>query len=175
MVSNFIVFQEEWLMGRTRKESSIETSSKKPLSSTEWSKKHWLDPLKCVADNIKCRNACQLKAKNNPLSEEELRKKWEADWLRKKASRLKQSNQKKVGARIKDRNWKWRVVEDLEGIAVPSLTEWVQKHCQDKIKFDFCSKKQKVEHVAKAFNLTLPVLSPQSKVHAVSQTCSKSL
>ena len=175
MVSNFIVFQEEWLMGRTRKESSIETSSKKPLSSTERSKKHWLDPLKRVADNIKCWNACQLKAKNNLLSEEELRKKWEADLLRNKTSWLKQSNQKKVGARIMDRNWKWRVVEDLEGIAVPSSTEWVRKHCQDKIKFDFCSKKQKVEHVAKAVNSTLPVLSPQSKVHAVSQTCSKSL
>ena len=56
-------------MGRTRKESSIETS-KKLLSLTERSRKHQLDPLKSVADNIKCRNACQLKAKNNPLSEE---------------------------------------------------------------------------------------------------------
>ena len=55
-------------MGRTKKESSIETSHKKPLSSTERSRKRRLDPLKRVADNIKRRNARQLKAKNNPLS-----------------------------------------------------------------------------------------------------------
>ena len=162
-------------MGRTRKESSIETSPKKPLLLTEWSRKHRLDPLKCVADNIKHRNACQLKAKNNPLSEEELRKKQDADWLRKVAPQLKQSNQMELGTRIKDRNQKWRAVEDPEGIAIPLSTEQVQKHCQDKIKFDFCSKKQKVEHVAKALNLTLSVLSPQNKVHAVSQTFFKKL
>ena len=70
-------------MGKTRKESSIETSPKKPLSSTERSRKRRLDPLKRVADNIKRRNTHQLKAKNNPLSEEELRKKREVDRLRK--------------------------------------------------------------------------------------------
>ena len=86
-------------MVRTRKESSNETSPKKPLSLTQWSRKHWLDPWKCVAGNIKHRNVHQLKAKNNP------------------ASQLKQSNQKKVGTRIKDRNWKWRAVDDPEGIA----------------------------------------------------------
>ena len=91
-------------MGRTRKESSTETSPKKPLSSTDRSRKHRLDPLKRVADKIKPRNARQLKAKNNPLSEEHMRKKLEADLLRKAATRLKQSNQKKVGTRIKDRN-----------------------------------------------------------------------
>ena len=115
------------------------------------------------------------KAKNNPLSEEELRKKGEADQLRKAASQLTQSNQKKVGTRIKDINRKMRAVEDPEGIAVPSSTERVRKHSQDKIKFDFYSRKQKVEHVAKAVNSTLAVLSPQSKVHTVSQTCPKSL
>ena len=144
-------------MVRTRKESSNETSPKKPLSLTQWSRKHWLDPWKCVAGNIKHRNVHQLKAKNNP------------------ASQLKQSNQKKVGTRIKDRYQKWRAVEDSQVIAVPSPTEQVQKHPQDKIKFDFHSKKQKVEHVAKALNLTLSVLSPQGKVHAVFLTCSKSL
>ena len=144
-------------MVRTRKESSNETSPKKPLSLTQWSRKHWLDPWKCVAGNIKHRNVHQLKAKNNP------------------ASQLKQSNQKKVGTRIKDRNWKRRTAEDPEGIAVPSSTERVRKHRQDKIKFDFRSKKQKVEHVAKALNSTLSVLSLQSKVHTVSQTYSKSL
>ena len=61
-------------MGRTRRESSIETSPKKPLSSTEQSRKHRLDPLKRVADKIKLKNECQLKARNNSLSEEELRK-----------------------------------------------------------------------------------------------------
>ena len=93
-----------------------------------------------------------------------------ADQLRKAASRLKQSNRKKVGTRIKGRNQKWRAFEDPEGIAVPSSAEQVRNHCQDKTKFDFRSKKQKVEHVAKSLNLTLSVLSPQSKVHAVSQT-----
>ena len=68
-----------------------------------------------------------------------------------------------------------RAVEDPEEIAVSSSTEWVRKHSQDKIKLDFYSRKQKVEHVAKAVNSTLAVLSPQSKVHTVSQTCSKSL
>ena len=53
---------------------------------------------------MKRRNARQLKAKNNPLSEDELSKKQEADRLRKTASRLKQPNQKKVGTKIKDRN-----------------------------------------------------------------------
>ena len=151
LVSNYIVFQEEWLMGKTRKESSIETSPKKPLSSTERSRKRRLDPLKRVADNRKRRYAHQLKAKNNPLSEEDLRKKREDYRIRKAASRLKQSNQKKLGTRIKGRNRKRRAVEDSEGIAVPSWTERVQKHR---------SKKQKVEHFSKALNSTLPVLSP---------------
>ena len=61
-------------MERTRKESSIETSPKKPLSSAKQSRKHQLDPLKYVADNKKRRNTCQLKVKNNPFSGEELRK-----------------------------------------------------------------------------------------------------
>ena len=120
LVSNYIVFQEEQLMGKTRKESSIETSPKKPLSSTERSRKRRLDPLKRVADNRKRRYAHQLKVKNNPLSEEDLRKKREDYRIRKAASRLKQSNQKKLGTRIKGRNRKRRAVEDSEGIAVPS-------------------------------------------------------
>ena len=43
------------------------------------------------------------------------------------------------------------------------------------MKSDFRRKKRKVEHVAKALNSTLSVFSPQSKVHAISQTYSKSL
>ena len=147
-------------MEKTRKESSIETSPKKPLSSTEQSRLRRLDPLKRAADNIKRRYAHQLKAKNNPLSEEDLRKKREDYRIRKAAPRLKQSNQKKLGTRIKGRNRKRRAAEDSEGIAVPSSTEQVRKHRQDKIKFDFRSKKQKVEHFSEALNSTLSVLSP---------------
>ena len=87
-------------MGRTRQGSSITSPKKKPMSSTERSKKRRLDPVKRATDNFKRKNARQLKAKNNPLSTDELEKKREADRLRKAASRLNQSSQKKVGIKV---------------------------------------------------------------------------
>ena len=116
------------------------------------------------------------KQRTIPFQKSSWGKKWEVGWLRKAASQLKQSNQKKVGTRIKDRNRKQRAVEDPEEIAVPLPTEWVQKHHQDKIKFDYCSKKRlsmllrlSVEHCQFSH------LKVRCKVHALSQTCSKSL
>ena len=143
------------------------------MSSTERSKKRRLDPVKRATDNFKRKNARQLKAKNNPLSTDELEKKREADRLRKAASRLNQSSQKKVGIRLKDRNRK--ALEGVERSAVPTSTERVRKHRENIIKFNFRSKKQKAEHVAKDLNTSLSVLSPQSKVHAVSKSCNNNL
>lgn len=49
----------------------------------------------------------------------------------------------------------------------------VQKHQQDKIKFNFCSKKQKFEEVTQTLTTSVPRLSPQSKVKAVSELTKK--
>ena len=72
---------------------------------------------------------------------------------------------------MKDRNRK--APEGVERSAVPTSTERVRKHRENIIKFNFRSKKQKAEHVAKVLNTS--VLSPQSKVHAVSKSCNNNL
>ena len=109
-------------MGRTRSSITFPIpKEKKPLSSTEQSRKHRLDFSRHEDDNLKRQIAHQLKAKNNRLSVEELEKKREDDRPRKAKSRLNQSRQKKVAAKLKDRNCKLdqKAFEDT----VPSSTE----------------------------------------------------
>ena len=74
-------------MGRPRKENA--------MTSTERSRKYRLDPDKCLAANKKKRDARKLKALTNPLNEDELEKKRMAYHLRKAASCMNQSCQKK--------------------------------------------------------------------------------
>ena len=106
-------------MGRTRKESrrnSTGKSPKKPMTSTERSRKRRLDLLKRDADNIKRQNARKLKAQNKPLSEEELEAKRKSARIRKAASRSNQTCQKEVGTRTKDRHRKRKALEgDADG------------------------------------------------------------
>ena len=91
-------------MGRQRKEN--------PMTATGRSRKRCSDPDKCLAANKKKREARQLKAQTNPLSEEELKKK--RIRIRKASSRLNQSRQKEVGTRLKDRNGDYKNCECLE-------------------------------------------------------------
>ena len=73
------------------------------------------------------------------------RKRELADCIRKAASRMNQSRQKKVGVKLKDRNRNRKNIEsDIE-----NSTEHVQKHHVLKVKLDFKNKKQKVDGVAK--------------------------
>ena len=92
--------------------------------------------------------------------------------MRKALSRLNQSQQKKVGTKLKDRNRKRKEVRDDTG---ETSTQRVQKHRAMKVKLDFRSKKQNVDHVAKVLDTSLSMLSPQSKVKAVTQSCNNSL
>ena len=73
-------------MGRPRKENV--------MTSTERSRKYHLDPDKCLAANKK-RDARKSKALTNPLNEDDLEKKRMTDLLRKAASDMNQSRQKK--------------------------------------------------------------------------------
>lgn len=155
-------------MGSTRQDITSPKTPRKTMSSTDRSKKRRLDPLKRAAANLKRKNARQLKAKNNPLSTEELEKNREADRLRKAVSRLNQPRQKKVGIRLKDRNRKRKTLKVVERIAMSTSTERVRKHRQNTIKFDFRSKKQKIEHVTKALNTSL-------SVQAVAKSCTNNL
>ena len=75
-------------MGRPRKENA--------MISTERSRKYRLDPDKCLAANKKKRDSRKLKALTNPLNGDELEKKRMTDCLRKAASCMNQSCQKKV-------------------------------------------------------------------------------
>ena len=74
-------------MGRPRKENV--------MTSTERSRKYHLDPDKCLAANKKKRDARKSKALTNPLNEDDLEKKRMTDRLRKAASDMNQSCQKK--------------------------------------------------------------------------------
>ena len=94
-------------MGRPRKENA--------MTSTERSRMYCLDPDKCLAANKKKRDARKLKALTKTLNEDELEKKRMADRLKKAASRINQSCQKKVGLKLKDRNRKRKNIEsDIE-------------------------------------------------------------
>ena len=64
------------------------------MTSTERSRKYHLDPDKCLAANKK-RDARKSKALTNPLNEDDLEKKRMTDLLRKAASDMNQSRQKK--------------------------------------------------------------------------------
>ena len=111
-------------MRRPRKENA--------MTSTERSRKCRLDPDKCLAANKRKRDARKLKALTNLLNEDELEKKRIADRLRKAASCMNQSHQKKVGLKLKDRNRKRKNIEsDIE-----NSTERVQKHCALKVKLE---------------------------------------
>ena len=152
-------FQILITMGRPRKEN--------PMTATEWSRNR--------RSAKKKREARQLKAQTNPLSEEELKKNREADRIRKAASRLNQSRQKKVGIKSKDRN---RKHEQVGGDTEESSTKRVQKHRILKVKFELRSKKQKVNRVAKTLDISLSMLSPQSRAPKVyhkpqNPTCQK--
>ena len=151
-------------MGRPRKEH--------PMTATERSRKWRSDPDKRLEANRRKREARQLKAHTNTPSEEELMKKREADRMRKALSRLNQSRQKKVGTKLKDRNRKRKEVRADTG---ETSTQRVQKHRAMKVKLDFRSKKQNVDHVAKVLDTSLSMLSPQSKVKAVAQSCNNIL
>ena len=75
-------------MGRPRKENA--------MTSTEGSRKYRLDPDNCLVANKKKRDARKLKALTKPLNEDELEKKRMTNCLRKAASRMNQSRQKKL-------------------------------------------------------------------------------
>ena len=150
-------------MGRPREANA--------MASTERSRKYHLDPDNCLAANKKKRDPRKLKALTNPLNEDELEKKKMAGRLRKAASHMNQSRQKKVGLKLKDRNRKRKNIEsDIE-----NSTEHVQKHCALKVKLDFKNKKQKIDGVAKKLDIYLSKLSPASKVKAISQLCNETL
>ena len=94
-------------MGRIR--SSITSpipKEKKPLSSTERSRKRRLDPSKREDDNLRRRIARQLKVKITLFQQKSYKKKREDDRLRKAKSRLNQSRQKRVGTKLQNRNRK---------------------------------------------------------------------
>ena len=83
---------------------------------------------------------------------------------------------KDCGNRTKDRNQKQKTAEISENVA--DSTKRLRKHHQQlKVAFNFParSKKRKVVHVAESINTSLSVLTPKSKVKALSQTCSKGL
>ena len=93
------------------------------------------------------------------------------DRLRKPASRMNQSLQKKVGLKLKDRNRKRKNIEsDIE-----NFTERVQKHRALKVQLDFKNKKQKIDGVAKKLDVYLSKLSPAGKVKAIGQSCNETL
>ena len=75
-------------MGRPRKENA--------MTSTERSREYRLDPDNCLVANKKKRDARKLKALTKPLNEDELEKKRMTNCLRKAASRMNQSRQKKL-------------------------------------------------------------------------------
>ena len=78
----------------------------------------------------------EIKSLTNPLNEDELEKKRMADRLRKAASGMNQSCQKKVGLKLKDRNMKRKNLEsDIE-----NSTERVQNNCALNVKLDFKNK-----------------------------------
>ena len=81
------------------------------MTSSQRSRKYCLDPDKCLAANKKKRDARKLKALTKTLNEDELEKKRMADRLKKAASRINQSCQKKVGLKLKDRNRKKRTLK----------------------------------------------------------------
>ena len=153
-------------MGRPKKD--------KPLTSKERVKTYRSDPAKRFKENKRKRDA--RKSNPNPSSEEELLLKRENDRKRKAESRKNRSRQKIVGTRAKDRNRKQKTAEISEDVA--DSTKRVRKHHQQlKVAFNFPtrSKKRKVVHVAESINTSLSVLTPKSKVKALSQTCSKGL
>ena len=153
-------------MGRPKKD--------KPLTSKERVKTCRSDPAKRFKENKRKRDA--RKSNPNPSSEEELLLKRENDRKRKAESRKNRSRQKIVGTRTKDRNRKQKTAEISEDVA--DSTKRVRKHHQQlKVAFNFPtrSKKRKVVHVAESINTSLSVLTPKSKVKALSQTCSKGL
>lgn len=158
-------------MGRTRSSTKPNlTPPKKAMSSTERSKKRRLDPAKRDRDNTLKRIA---RKKAKPLSEEELERKREAARLRKAKSRMNQSSQKKMGTKVKDRNRKRKNKENNESL--PKSTERVRQH-RDKIKFNFfSSKRQKLDSAAKRVRSSLSTLSPNSRVDALTQSCSNIL
>ena len=65
------------------------------MTSTERSRKYHLDPDKCLAANKEKRDARKSKALTNLLNEDDLEKKRMTDRLRKAASDMNQSRQKK--------------------------------------------------------------------------------
>ena len=149
-------------MARTK-----DSGPKKVMSSNERSTKRRLDPMKREADNLKRREARRLKTLENPLSLEELKDKREKDRLRKAMSRLSQYRQKKVGTKLKDRNRKRAQKE----IITPTSTERVQKYRENLVKFDFTSKKRRVDNASSTIKQKLSALSPMSKKKAVTKVC----
>ena len=150
----------------------VRPKKENPMTSTERSQKRRSNPEKCAKANEKKREARRSKNLTNPLSEEELKEKRQADRLRKAASRTNKSRQKKVGERIKDRNRKRKqAADETEEVS----TKRVQKHCAVKVKIDFSSKIRKVDCVAKALDTSLFMLSPQSKVKAITKATANSL
>ncbi len=69
---------------------------------------------------------------------------------------------------MKDRNQKRKEAGDDTG---ETSTQCVQKHHAMKVNLEFRSKKQKVDCVANVLDTSLSMLSPQSKVKAVTQSC----
>ena len=132
------------------------------------------DPAKCLAENKRKRDA--RKSNPNPLTEEELLLKRENDRQRKAKSQKNQSQQKIVGTRIKDQNWKQKAAELSEEVA--DSTIHVHKHREQlKVVLNFSAKstKRKVAQATESITKSLSVLTPQSKVKALTQTCLKKL
>ena len=157
-------------MGRQRG-----SSDKKPMTGAERAAKRRKDPAKQAADNLKKRIACATKALENPPTDKQIEERREAARIRKAYSRLQQSQQKKVGTQIKDRNRKRAeaALECDDGSETTS-TNRVRIH-RDKIKFPFLRKKAKIVDASKALNCSLELLSPKSKVDVLSQTCSSTM